>query len=231
MRIHPIATALPVAALLAAGLMLTGCSSSKKEAEKERQEPPAAQQQAPAETPKPAEEKKAEPAGANVYKVKFETSKGNFIVEVHRDWAPIGADRFRDLVKDKFFDGARFFRVVPNFIVQFGLAADPAKTKKWDKPIKDDPVTRTNKTGTLVFATAGAETRTSQLFINLKSNQMLDSQGFAPFAQVIEGMDVVQKITPKYGERPDQEDIRTKGNSYLNAKFPDLDYIKRATIQ
>ena len=219
--------------LAAACLLFTGCSSTQKEAEKEREAPPAAQQtppeQAPAPSTAPAEEKKAE-GDKNAYKVKFETSKGNFIVEVHRDWAPLGADRFKDLVKDKYFDGARFFRVLPGFVVQFGLAADPAKTKKWDKPIKDDAVLRTNRLGSIVFATAGPETRTTQLFINLASNQRLDDQGFAPFGQVIEGMDVVQKLYAGYGERPEQGDITSHGNAYLTKEFPKLDFIKRATL-
>ncbi|MCC7499000.1 MAG: peptidylprolyl isomerase, partial [Bryobacterales bacterium] len=215
--------------LAAACLLFTGCSSSQKEAEKEREAPPAAQQAPPAEatppSPAPAEGAKPE-ADKNAFKVKFETSRGNFIVEVHPDWAPLGAARFKQLVQDKYFDGARFFRVLPGFVVQFGLAADPAKTRKWDKPFKDDPVLRTNRIGSIVFATAGPETRTTQLFINLASNQRLDDQGFAPFGQVIEGMDVVQKIYPGYGERPDQGDITAHGNAYLNKEFPKLDYIR-----
>jgi cyclophilin family peptidyl-prolyl cis-trans isomerase len=133
-------------------------------------------------------------------------------------------------VEDKFFDQARFFRYVPNFVIQFGLAASPAKTKKWDKQIKDDPVSRTNGVGTLSFATAGPNTRTSQIFINLRSNQTLDSDGFAPFARIVEGMDVIGKIYAGYGELPDQEQITNQGNAYLNAKFPKLDYIVKATI-
>lgn len=214
--------------LAAACLLFTGCSSSQKEAEKEREAPPAAASpQAPAASP--AEEQKPA-AEANTFKVKFETSKGNFVVEVHPDWAPLGAARFKDLVQDRYFDGARFFRVLPGFVVQFGLAGDPAKTKKWDKPIKDDPVLRTNRIGSIVFATAGPETRTTQLFINLASNQRLDDQGFAPFGQVTEGMEVVQKIYPGYGERPDQGDITSRGNAYLSKEFPNLDYIRRARL-
>ncbi|HWR35576.1 MAG TPA: peptidylprolyl isomerase, partial [Clostridia bacterium] len=152
------------------------------------------------------------------------------LVEVHRDWAPIGARRFEELVKAGYYNGARFFRVVPNFVVQFGLAADPAVTRKWDKTIPDDPVLQTNRVGSLVFATAGPNTRTTQLFINLKSNQSLDDQGFAPFAMVVEGMDVVQNIYPGYGENPDQGQITARGNAYLTTAFPKLDYIKKATI-
>lgn len=207
---------------LAMGLLaLAGCSSEKP-APKEAAVVTPAPTPAPTEAPKPA---------APSYKVAFDTTKGSFIVEVHPEWAPIGAARFRELVEDKFFDGAGFFRVVPNFIVQFGLAADPAKTKKWDNRISDDPVIRTNKRGTLTFATAGPNTRTSQLFINFKSNQILDDQGFAPFGEVMgAGMEVVDKITAQYGEQPDQGAITAKGNAYLKASFPNLDFIKKATI-
>jgi peptidyl-prolyl cis-trans isomerase A (cyclophilin A) len=185
--------------------------------------------------PEPAKkaeaEKKEEAPVAGTYKVRFETSKGPVVVEVHPEWAPLGAKRFEELVKAGFFDGARFFRVVPNFIVQFGLAADPAMTKKWDKPIKDDAVAHTNALGTLSFATLmRPETRTSQIFINLRSNQSLDAQGFAPFARVVEGMDVVQKFYAAYGERPDQQAITKRGNAYLQQSFPNLDFIKTAKI-
>jgi cyclophilin family peptidyl-prolyl cis-trans isomerase len=202
-------------------LLLSACSKStepQKSAEAERQ--PAA----PAEKPAP-------PApAANTYKVRFVTSKGPIVLEVHNDWAPIGAAHFRELVKAGYYNGARFFRVVPRFVVQFGLAAKPSVTKKWDKAIKDDPVTQTNRTGSLAFATMGPNTRTAQIFINLVSNQRLDSQGFAPFAQVIEGMDVVEHLYSGYGENPDQEAITKQGNAYLEKNFPNLDYIKTATI-
>lgn len=210
----PFAVFVPAIALF----FMAGCSSTPEKA-------PEAQ--------KPAAEKAAEPVkedASKVFKVRFETSKGPFVMEVHRDWAPIGAARFEELVKDKYYDGARFFRVVPNFVIQFGLAASPAKTKKWDKPIKDDPVSRTNRTGSVAFATMGPNTRTAQLFINLATNQSLDSDGFAPFAQVTEGMDVVQKLYSGYGEQPDQDAITKRGNTYLTAQFPKLDYIKTATI-
>jgi cyclophilin family peptidyl-prolyl cis-trans isomerase len=151
-------------------------------------------------------------------------------VEVHPEWAPLGAQRFEELVKDGFYDGARFFRVVPNFIIQFGIAGDPRMTKKWDKPIKDDEPVRTNGYKTLAFATAGPETRTAQVFINLRSNQVLDKQGFAPFAIVTEGMDVVEKLNAEYGERPDQKQLERRGNAYVTQSFPRLDYIKSAKI-
>lgn len=201
-------------------LMLAACSSpppQKKEAAKEPPPPPA------------AEEKKAE-APDKIYRVKFTTTKGDFIVEVNRDWAPLGAQRFYELVKDRYYDDSGFFRVVPNFVIQFGLAADPKMTKKWDKPIKDDPVIRTNGLGTVTFATAGPNTRTTQVFINLRSNQRLDDQGFAPFGKVIEGMNVVERIYAGYGEMPDQDLITRQGNAYLKGKFPNLDFIKKAVI-
>lgn len=199
-------------------LVLAGCSSEK----------PAPKEAVIAPTPAPTEAPKPTVAG---YKVAFETTKGSFVVEVHPDWAPLGAARFKELVEDKFFDGAGFFRVVPNFIVQFGLAADPAKSKKWDNRIGDDPVIRTNKRGTITFATAGPNTRTTQLFINFKSNQILDDQGFAPFGEVMgAGMEVVDKITSQYGESPDQGAITAQGNAYLKSNFPNLDFIKKAVI-
>lgn len=177
--------------------------------------------------PKPA----APPGAPAVYRVKFVTSKGPFVVEVHRDWAPRGVDRFYELVKAGFYNDARFFRVVPNFVVQFGLAANPAVTKQWDKTLDDDPVGHTNSRGTMTFATAGKNSRTTQVFINLRSNQMLDDRGFAAFGQVVEGMDtVVDKLYSKYGEDPDQAAITNRGNSYLKSSFPRLDYIKTATI-
>lgn len=134
-------------------------------------------------------------------------------------------------MKDGYYNGARFFRVLPRFVVQFGLAGNPSMTRKWNHTIKDDAVLQTNRVGSVVFATAGPNTRTTQLFINLGSNQSLDSQGFAPFGMVVEGMDVVQQINPKYGELPDQGEITDRGNAYLTAKFPDMDYIKTAKFE
>lgn len=227
---------LPLAAC--ALLSLAGCSKAPepaKEAAKERETAPPpkpVEPPPPVEAPKPAEETAKKKTGGvpDLYKVRFATSKGNFTVEVHRAWAPRGAEQFYRLIQDKFYNEARFFRIVPNFVVQFGLAADPAKTKKWSTPIKDDPVTQTNKLGSMVFATAGPNTRTTQVFINLRSNQFLDSQGFAPFGEITEGMEVIQNLYKGYGERPDQGEITTRGNAYLKAEFPNLDYIKTATI-
>ncbi len=165
------------------------------------------------------------------YKVKFATTAGDFIVEVHRDWAPVGADRFYEAVKGGFYDDCRFFRVVPGFMVQFGINGDPATQEKWrEANIKDDPVRGSNKKAYMTFATAGPNTRTTQVFINYGDNSFLDKQGFAPFGVVTEGMDKVEEIESKYGEKPSQGLIQSQGNAYLKSKFPDLDYIKKASI-
>jgi cyclophilin family peptidyl-prolyl cis-trans isomerase len=186
--------------------------------------------------PKPASapEKKAgvpNPLGTpDVYKVKVVTSKGPLVIEVHRDWAPRAADRFYELIKDNYYKDARFFRVVPNFVAQFGLAASPAMTRKWDKAIDDDPVEHTNSRGSVAFATPGRNSRTTQVFINLRSNQTLDDKGFAAFGQVVDGMDNVEKLYDRYGDAPDQQAITARGNSYLRSSFPLLDYIKSTTL-
>jgi peptidyl-prolyl cis-trans isomerase A (cyclophilin A) len=171
------------------------------------------------------------------YKVKFDTSKGVFVLEVHRDWAPNGADRFFNLVKNGFYNDARFFRVISGFMVQFGINGNPQISKVWrDASIKDDPVKASNKRGTITFATAGPDTRTTQVFINFGNNAGLDGQGFAPFGQVISGMDVVDSLFADYGEGapqgdgPDQSLVQSQGNAYLKKDFPKLDYIKTATI-
>ena len=165
------------------------------------------------------------------FKVAFTTSAGNFIVQVHRDWAPLGADRFYNLVRRGFFTNASFFRVVPGFVVQFGLNADPAVNKVWEQAkIQDDPVKQSNKRGTLVFATAGPNTRTTQLFINFADNGRLDGMGFAPFAEVADGMDTVDKIYSGYGEQPNQGLITAQGDAYIAKNFPKIDKIKLARV-
>ncbi len=166
-----------------------------------------------------------------VFKAKFTTTKGDFVVEAHRAWAPLGADRFYNLVKNGFFTNAAFFRVLPSFMVQFGLSAWPNVNNAWDKAkIQDDPVKESNKTGYVTFATAGPNTRTTQLFINYKDNAGLDPQGFAPFGMVTEGMDTVIKIESKYAEQPAQDQITKEGKVYLDKNFPDLDRITSARI-
>ena len=171
------------------------------------------------------------------YKVKFDTSKGAFVVEVHRDWAPHGADRFYNLVKNGFYNNARFFRVISDFMVQFGINADPSLSAVWrDAAIPDDPVKQSNTRGMITFATRGPNTRTTQLFINYADNGRLDGQGFAPFGQVASGMNVVDALFAGYGEGaprgagPEQGRIQSEGNTYLIKEFPKLDYIKTATI-
>jgi peptidyl-prolyl cis-trans isomerase A (cyclophilin A) len=185
----------------------------------------------------------SDPASLNerapaTYKVKFDTSKGPFVVEVHRDWAPNGADRFYNLVKNGYYNDARFFRVISGFMVQFGINGDPKLNRVWrDANIKDDPVKASNKRGMITFATAGPDTRTTQVFINFADNSGLDDQGFAPFGEVISGMEAVDSLYAGYGEGaprgdgPDQGLIQSQGNAYLNKHFPRLDYIKSATIE
>jgi peptidyl-prolyl cis-trans isomerase A (cyclophilin A) len=166
-----------------------------------------------------------------VFRARFTTSAGAFVIEVHRDWAPLGADRFYNLVRYGYFTNAAFFRVVPGFVVQFGLNANPALNKVWKTAtIQDDPVVQSNKRGSIVFATAGPNTRTTQLFINYGDNARLDGMGFAPFGTVIEGMDVVDKIYPVYGESPRQDLIEDQGDAYLKANFRDIDRITLARI-
>ena len=165
------------------------------------------------------------------FKARFTTSAGDFVVEVHRDWAPLGADRFYNLVRRGFFTNASFFRVVPGFVVQFGLNADPAVNKAWHQAtIQDDPVKQSNTRGRLVFATAGPNTRTTQLFINFGNNVRLDGMGFAPFGEVIDGIDVVDKIYAGYGEQPRQDLITDQGDAYVSQNFPKIDKIKTARV-
>ena len=171
------------------------------------------------------------------FKAKFATTKGDFVVEVTRAWAPLGSDRFYNLVKYHFYDGAAFFRVLPGFVAQFGLSPKPEISRAWaSATIQDDPVTQSNLQGFLTFATAGANTRTTQLFINLADNRNLDGMGFAPFGKVVEGMDVVEKLYSGYGEGapggngPDQGLITNEGKAYLDKSFPLLDSIKTAVI-
>jgi len=165
------------------------------------------------------------------YRIAFATSRGTFVVGIVRAQAPNGADHLYDLVKHHFFDGARFYRVVPGFVVQWGYPGDPALARKWAAPIPDDPVRVSNTRGTLTFAATGEpNSRSTQLFINYGNNARLDGLGFATLGKVLSGMDVVDHIYSGYGEEPDQGQIAEAGNSYLATAFPKLDYIKTARI-
>lgn len=168
---------------------------------------------------------------SDAYQVKFETSKGDFVVRVVPGWSPEGAKRFRELVDEKFFDECRFFRVVPNFVVQFGISGNPEVARKWrDDTIRDERVVKSNQRAFVTFAKGGPNSRTTQIFINYKDNSSLDRMGFPPFGEVIEGMDVVDKINAEYGEEPDQGRIQEEGNAFLEKTYPRLDYIKTARL-
>jgi peptidyl-prolyl cis-trans isomerase A (cyclophilin A) len=165
------------------------------------------------------------------YRIKFATSRGDFVVGIVRAQAPHGADRLYDLVQHHYFDGARFYRVVPGFVVQWGYADDPAVSNKWKSSIPDDPVGASNTRGTVTFAaTSEPNSRTSQLFVNYGDNTRLDGMGFAPVGKVLSGMNVVDQLYSGYGESPDQGQIAEAGNGYLVKQFPKLDYIKTARI-
>jgi peptidyl-prolyl cis-trans isomerase A (cyclophilin A) len=172
------------------------------------------------------------------FKAKFDTSKGVFVVEVTRDWAPNGADRFYNLVKNGFYDNVRFFRVISGFMVQFGINGDPRISAPWrEARITDDAVKQSNRRGYITYAMAGPNTRTSQVFINFADNANLDNSGFAPFGRIVSGMDVVDKLNAEYGEGaprgrgPDQGRVQMEGNAYLNKEFSRLDFVKKATIE
>jgi cyclophilin family peptidyl-prolyl cis-trans isomerase len=171
------------------------------------------------------------------YKARFDTSKGVFVIDVRREWAPIGADRFYNLVKNGFYDDNRFFRVISGFMVQFGINGNPQVSAPWRAAqIKDDPVKQSNKRGFITFATAGPNSRTTQVFINFGDNARLDSLGFAAFGQVSTGMNVVDQLYSEYGEGapngrgPNQGRIQAEGNSYLTKEFPNMDFVRKASI-
>lgn len=172
----------------------------------------------------------AAPAAPDSFRVAFETTRGNFAVDVIRAWSPRGADRFHELVNAGYFKDVAFIRVLPGFVAQFGMHGDPAVNRRWERPIVDDPVVQSNKRGTIVFATSGPDTRGNQFFINYGDNARLDGMGFSPFGRVVEGMSVVDSIYSGYGENPDQSRVGAEGNAYLKREFPRLDYIKSARI-
>lgn len=242
---------LPGSILLAA-LLATSASCKKTE-------PPAAPappaEPAPAPPPPPAEEAKTPDAAPTTaaapakvppalmdpskltakapakYRAKFTTTKGDFVVEVQRAWAPLGADRFYNLVKNGFFDDTRFLRVVPGFMVQWGIHGEPAVNAVWrEARIDDETGKQSNKRGYITFAKGGPNSRTTQVFINFVDNQRLDGMGFPPFGKVVSGMNVVDSINSEYGERPSQPRMQAEGNSYLDAEFPKLDGVKSAKI-
>jgi peptidyl-prolyl cis-trans isomerase A (cyclophilin A) len=196
----------PVPVFLSIVALLTACSSPKQASAKD--------------APSPA-----------VYRINFDTSRGPFVVEITREQAPHGADHLYALVKAKYFDGARFYRVVPGFMVQWGAAADPAVSKKWEATIEDDPVKDTNSRGTVSFAATGQpNSRSTHMFINYADNARLDPMGFAPLGKVVSGMEIADQIYSGDGERPDQMQMKEMGNKYLEKEFPNLDYIKTARI-
>ncbi len=225
-------------AILIPALLLLGACHSAKETKETAQKSPQTQaspaSHGAASLLQPASLDAQAPA---TYQAKFVTTQGDFVIQVTRAWAPLGADRFYNLVKNGFYNGAGFFRVLPRFIVQFGISADPRVSHVWHTAtIQDDPVRHSNTPGTITFATAGPDTRTTQVFINLGDNKNLDSQGFAPFGQVVEGMKVVENLYSGYGEGapmgngPNQQLIEKEGSAYLKANFPKLDSIKSASI-
>jgi peptidyl-prolyl cis-trans isomerase A (cyclophilin A) len=191
-----------------------------------------------AQSPGPANPAALNEQAPATYKARFDTSKGVFVVQVTRAWAPHGADRFYNLVKSGFYDDVRFFRVISGFMAQFGINGDPQVSARWrGAPIPDDPVVQSNTRGMVTFATAGPNTRTTQVFINFADNSNLDRMGFAPFGRVVSGMSVVDAINAEYGEGaprgrgPDQGRLQAQGNAYLAREFPRLDFIKKATIE
>lgn len=218
--------------ILAGSLFLAGCGSAPSHVKKD---PPLSKAPALAQADDDIQLASGESeATPDTYRVKFETSKGDFVVEVHRDWAPLGAERFHELVSNGFYDDCKFFRVVSGFMVQFGISGDPKVSAKWDEAkLKDDPVRRSNKKGFMTYAKTGMpNSRTTQVFINFENNARLDADGFAPFAEVVEGMDVVESLYSGYGEAPSklQFEIKEQGNKILETRFPKLDSIKKATI-
>ena len=209
----------PSAVTLAAVLTL-GLSATPLLAQSKLGNPAALTEQAPA-----------------TYKARFDTSKGVFVIDVNREWAPVGADRFYNLVKNGFYDENRFFRVISGFMVQFGINGNPQVSTPWrNAQIKDDPVKQSNKRAFITFATSGPNSRTTQVFINFGDNARLDGMGFASFGQVSTGMNVVDQLYADYGEGapsgrgPNQGRMQSEGNAYLTKDFPNLDFVRKATI-
>ncbi len=249
-------------AFVAVGALFFGCKAKEQTAEAPPPEQPKAEAPATPKAEKPAPAPAQPEAAASVpapaprpgydrallrtallkdkapetFQVKFTTTRGDFIVTVNRAWAPIGADRFYNLVKHRFFDNASFFRVVPGFIVQFGISAYPPVAAAWEKAnIQDEPVTQSNKRGYMTYAKSSMpNSRSTQIFINLKDNSGLDRQGFSPFGVIdAQGMKVVEMMYDQYGDSapPDYQDLIAKqGKEYLDKNWPKLDSIKTATL-
>jgi len=174
----------------------------------------------------------------DVFRVNLDTSKGPAVLEITRAWAPHGVDHFYELVNNGYYNGDRFYRVVPRFVVQFGINGDPKVSQLWSSlRIPDDPVKQKNRKGTVTFASSGPNARTTQVFVNMRDNLMLDRQGFAPIGRVAEGMDVLERLYGGYGDMsprgsgPDGVEIERQGNVYLDNHFPRLDYINKATVR
>lgn len=184
--------------------------------------------QADTEPKEPVASEDAEP-----FKVSFECSNGTFVIELYPEWAPLGVAHLKKIIEADVYNGAKFFRAVPGFVVQFGIPAEPEMSAKWsDAVIKDDPVTQSNTRGTVTYATGGPDSRSTQIFINLTDNSRLDDMGFAPIGKVVEGMDVVDDIYSGYGNTTTQKQhlIKQYGNKFLDEQYPNLDYIKDASI-
>lgn len=217
-------------------------AAQKKEEEKAAAVPEKPKGMAPLGLPDGAGDALLDPTKAtatapDLYEVKFVTSAGDFVMKVHRDWSPNGADRFYNLVSNKYYDGVVFFRVIDGFMAQVGIHGDPSVNNVWRQArIQDDPVVESNKRGFVSFATGGPNTRTTQFFINFGNNANLDGMGFSPFAEVTEGMDVVDSLYKGYGEGaprgrgPNQGLIQSQGNAYLNEKYPELSFVKTARV-
>ena len=186
-----------------------------------------------AQTSKLADPAQLAAAAPDVFRARFDTSKGAFVIEAHREWAPLGADRFYNLVRNGFYDGTRFFRVRPGFMAQFGLNGDPNIQVAWQRAsLRDEPPMKSNMRGYVSFAKENLpNTRFTQIFINYGDNSYLDEQGFAPFGQVVIGMEVVDTLFgPPRDNEPDQRRILREGNAYLQKEFRQLDFVKKATL-
>jgi peptidyl-prolyl cis-trans isomerase A (cyclophilin A) len=208
------------------GLMIVGCTGSRTVTQAET-----ATEEASA-TDSKSEIQQVAGSDQQPFLVRLETSTGDVLIEVHPEWAPRGAKRFRELVEAGFYDDCRFFRVLEGFMAQVGMNGDPAINGPWEKrQIRDDPVIQSNKRGYVTFATSGPDRRTTQFFINTADNSTLDRKGFSPFGKVIEGQDCVDALYNGYKEEPQQDRISRRGNAYLKSEFPKLDYIVRATIE